>query len=95
MMAALAGATSVRGNAGRKPNLLFLIADDHALVRQGFRMILAAQPDIEIVGEASNVNEAEKLINEGDTQLVFLDATTRKMVHAPKDLVEKLKEYFV
>src|SRR6202521_3556129 len=30
MMAALAGAASVRGDSGRKPNLLFLIADDHA-----------------------------------------------------------------
>src|ERR1700736_427866 len=30
MLAALAGAASVRGKSGRKPNLLFLIADDHA-----------------------------------------------------------------
>src|SRR3981081_2505507 len=30
MVAALAGAPSVRGKSGRKPNLLFLIADDHA-----------------------------------------------------------------
>ena len=30
MMAALAGAASVRGDSGRKPNLLYLIADDHA-----------------------------------------------------------------
>jgi DNA-binding NarL/FixJ family response regulator len=29
-----------------------LIADDQALIRQGFRMILSAQPDIEVVGEA-------------------------------------------
>ncbi|GAA4261450.1 response regulator transcription factor [Dactylosporangium darangshiense] len=29
-----------------------LIADDQALMRQGFRMILSAQPDIEVVGEA-------------------------------------------
>jgi len=31
-----------------------LIVDDQALVRAGFRMILAAQPDIEVVGEAEN-----------------------------------------
>src|ERR1700682_735472 len=30
MMATLAGAAAVRGDSGRKPNLLFLIADDHA-----------------------------------------------------------------
>ncbi len=30
------------------------IADDQALVRSGFRMILEAQPDIEVVGEAED-----------------------------------------
>jgi DNA-binding NarL/FixJ family response regulator len=31
-----------------------LVADDQALVRGGFRMILEAQPDIEVVGEAED-----------------------------------------
>ena len=31
-----------------------LIADDQALVRAGFRMILEAQPDLEVVGEAAD-----------------------------------------
>ena len=31
-----------------------LLADDHAVVRQGFKMILGAQADMEIVGEAAN-----------------------------------------
>ncbi len=35
-----------------------LIADDQRLVRAGFRMILNTQPDIDIVGEASNGLEA-------------------------------------
>ena len=35
-----------------------LLADDHAIVRQGFRMILDAQTDMEIVGEAGNGREA-------------------------------------
>jgi acyl-CoA thioester hydrolase len=39
-------------------------------------------------------NEAAKLINEGETQLVFVDATTRKMVHAPQEIVNRLKHYF-
>ena len=39
-------------------------------------------------------NEAAKLINEGETQLVFVDAETRKMKQAPKELIEKLKHYF-
>ena len=35
-----------------------LIVDDQALVRAGFRMILEAEPDIEVVGEAADGIEA-------------------------------------
>lgn len=35
-----------------------LIAEDHTIVREGIRMILAAQPDIEVVGEADSGHEA-------------------------------------
>lgn len=39
-------------------------------------------------------NEAGKLINEAETQLVFVDAQTRKMVHAPQYLVDQLAPHF-
>ncbi len=43
-----------------------LLVDDHAMVRQGFRMILGSQSDMEIIGEAGNgkvaVEMAEKLL---------------------------------
>ena len=35
-----------------------LLADDQALVRTGFRLILAAEPGIEVVGEAGDGAEA-------------------------------------
>jgi DNA-binding NarL/FixJ family response regulator len=35
-----------------------LLVDDHALARTGFRMVLDAEPDIEVVGEAANGNQA-------------------------------------
>ncbi len=38
-----------------------LLADDHPVVRQGFRLILTAQPDMEIVGEAGNGRQAVEL----------------------------------
>ncbi len=38
-----------------------VIADDHGLVRQGFRGMLAREPDLEVVGEATNGREAVEI----------------------------------
>jgi DNA-binding NarL/FixJ family response regulator len=50
-----------------------LIADDQALVRGGFRMILEAQKDIEVVGEASDGQEALAQARELDPHVVLMD----------------------
>ena len=50
-----------------------LLADDHAVVRQGFKMILAAQPDMEIVGEAGNGREAVELAEQLHPEVVVMD----------------------
>jgi DNA-binding NarL/FixJ family response regulator len=50
-----------------------LIADDHTMVRQGLRMMLAGQNDIEVVGEASNGREAVQRAKELDPDVVVLD----------------------
>lgn len=50
-----------------------LLADDHALVRQGFRMILSAQPDMEIVGEAGNGREAVELAEKLKPDVAVMD----------------------
>lgn len=42
-------------------NLRVLVADDQDLVRTGLRMILEAQPDIQVVGEASNGRQAVEM----------------------------------
>lgn len=50
-----------------------LLADDHALVRQGFRMILEAQPDMQIVGQAGNGREAVDLAAKLRPDVVVMD----------------------
>jgi DNA-binding NarL/FixJ family response regulator len=50
-----------------------LIADDHTLVREGLRRVLAARPDWEICGEADNGREAVALALRLKPDLVILD----------------------
>ena len=50
-----------------------LLADDHPVVRQGFKMILDAQPDMEIVGEAGNGREAVELAESLKPDVVVMD----------------------
>jgi DNA-binding NarL/FixJ family response regulator len=50
-----------------------LLADDQALVRAGFRALLDAQDDIEVVGEASNGDEAVQLARRYGPDVVLMD----------------------
>jgi DNA-binding NarL/FixJ family response regulator len=50
-----------------------LVVDDQALVRAGFRMILEAQPDIVVVGEAANGHEAVQRAVELRPDVVLMD----------------------
>ena len=50
-----------------------LLADDHAVVRQGFSLILSAQPDMEIVGEVGNGREAVELAGRLHPDVVVMD----------------------
>jgi DNA-binding NarL/FixJ family response regulator len=50
-----------------------LIADDHAIVRQGLKQILADIPDMEVFGEAGSGDEALKFIRRGGWDVMLLD----------------------
>ena len=50
-----------------------LLADDHAMVRKGFRLILEAQPDMEIAGEAGNGRQAVDLAEKLHPDVVVMD----------------------
>ncbi len=51
-----------------------LLVDDHALVRRGFRRMLEDEPDISVVGEASDGEEAIRLARELEPQVILMDS---------------------
>jgi DNA-binding NarL/FixJ family response regulator len=53
--------------------LRVVIVDDHAIVRDGLRLMLAAEDDIEVVGEAEDGLAALTLLDELETDIVLID----------------------
>jgi DNA-binding NarL/FixJ family response regulator len=56
-----------------------LLADDHAMVRRGLRMVLDAVPDLQVVAEASDGAQALTRALEDDIDLAILDVTMPRM----------------
>jgi len=54
-------------------NITVLIADDHAIVREGLRYLLEAQGNIKVIGEAANGREAIKKVKEFKPDIVIMD----------------------
>ena len=54
-----------------------LIVDDHPLVRQGLAARIAGEPDMEVCGEASGVDEALALLDATEPALVIVDLTLK------------------
>jgi two-component system LytT family response regulator len=50
-----------------------LIADDEPMARRGLRALLAAEPDVSVVGEASDGEETEALLRGADVDVLILD----------------------
>lgn len=65
-----------------------LLADDHAVVREGLRMVLDAQPDLEVVAEATNGSEAIGIALKQHVDLAILDIAMPSVtgLHAAREV---------
>jgi DNA-binding NarL/FixJ family response regulator len=70
--------------------ITILLADDHSMVRQGFRRILESQADMEIVGEAANGREALEKSVELKPDVVVMDVAMPELngIEATRRLTE-------
>ncbi|GAB4443997.1 MAG: response regulator transcription factor [Anaerolineae bacterium] len=69
-----------------------VLADDHAVVRSGTRELLEQQPDLKIVGEASDGEEAVRLAGELQPDVVVMDVRMPRMTGV--EATKKIKEIY-
>jgi two-component system, NarL family, response regulator LiaR len=69
-----------------------VLADDHVILRQGTRQLLEHEPDIEVVGEASDGAEAVELVSKLKPDIVIIDVAMPGMngIEATKKIKEIL-----
>lgn len=56
-------------------SIRILIAEDHKTVREGIKLLVRAQPDMEVVGEAGDGDEAIELVAKLDPDLLLMDVS--------------------
>ena len=54
-------------------NIRIVVADDHAIIREGLGVMLTNQPDMEVVGIAENGREAIRLVDEHEPDVAVMD----------------------
>jgi DNA-binding NarL/FixJ family response regulator len=68
-----------------------LLADDHAVVRRGLRLVLDSEPDLEVVAEAGDGAEAVERALSDDVHLAVLDVTMPRMtgIQAAREIARR------
>ena len=74
------------------PEIRVLIVDDHAILRDGLRSLLERQPEIIVVGEAGNGQEALAQVSALQPDIVLMDMAMPVMNGL--DATRKIKEEF-
>jgi DNA-binding NarL/FixJ family response regulator len=62
-----------------EPTIRILLADDHALVRRGLRLILDAEPDLHVIAEAGDGHDAVTAVRAQPVDLAILDVTMPRL----------------
>lgn len=65
--------------ANAKPRIKVLLADDHAIVRQGVRLCLESMGDMEVVGEAEDGHQAVRLVGQMVPDVAVVDVTMPRL----------------
>jgi len=76
----MAGATApryLRFVTGTPATVKIALADDHAVVRSGLRMLLESESDLAVVGEAGALEEIAGLVDDGRPDVLLLDVHMR------------------
>ena len=79
------------GKLSDERKIRVMIADDHAIVREGLRLILEANPDIQVVGEASDGRQAVKEAKKIKPQIVIIDIAMPELngIEATRQLLKE------
>ena len=65
--------SGARAEAADRTKTTIVIADDHTVVRQGLRMLLDAEPTMQVLAEAGTVPDAERLTRAHRPSILVLD----------------------
>ena len=65
--------------AGSRSRVTIIIADDHAIVREGLQMLLQAEPAFQVIGEAVDGAEAVQLVQTLEPDVLLLDVAMPRL----------------
>ena len=65
--------------AGSRSRVTIIIADDHAIVREGLQMLLQAEPAFQVIGEAVDGAEAVQLVKTLEPDVLLLDVAMPRL----------------